>query len=172
MSKNSPAQHPKGQNEVGDGESIMVLQGSWAPNEITEATGTDDSWGFFPWPSVTEGEEGTDGIMIGAQGFGIVKDSRMKQEAFDFAYSVCTGETDMKLTEAANSIPADTDNDQWPQMLADALPYLADISEPYVWAAGLESDQDYSEQIQEELLKLTMLEESSEEFIENLSNMK
>lgn len=172
MSENSPAQYPEGQNEVGDGESIMVLQGSWAPNEITEATGTDDSWGFFPWPSVTEGKEDTDGIMIGAQGFGIVKESRMKQEAFDFAYSVCTGETDMKLMDAANSIPADTENNQWPQMLADAMPYLNDISEPYMWAAGLESNQDYSEQIQEELLKLTRLEESSEEFIENLSNMR
>ena len=33
--------HPDGQNEVGDGEAIMVVQGSWVPNEVTEATGTD-----------------------------------------------------------------------------------------------------------------------------------
>lgn len=58
--------------------------------------------------------------MIGAQGFGVMKDSQMKQEAFDFAYSVCTGETDMKMTDIVNSIPADTDNTQWPEMLADA----------------------------------------------------
>ena len=41
-----------------------------------------------------------------------------------------------------------------------------------MWAAGLESDTDYKEQIQSELLKLTRLEETSDEFIENLSSMK
>ena len=41
-----------------------------------------------------------------------------------------------------------------------------------MWAAGLEADTDYKEQIQSELLKLTRLEETSDEFIENLSNMK
>lgn len=25
----------------------MVLQGSWTPNEVTEDTGYDDTWGFF-----------------------------------------------------------------------------------------------------------------------------
>ena len=62
--------------------------------------------------------------MVGAQGFGVTKDSQMKQEAFDFAYSICTGETDMKMTDAVNSIPADTDNTQWPEVLADAVPYM------------------------------------------------
>ncbi len=31
----------------GDGEAVMVLQGSWVRNEVTEATESDDSWGFF-----------------------------------------------------------------------------------------------------------------------------
>ena len=96
----------------------------------------------------------------------------MKQEAFDFAYSICTGETDMKMTDAVNSIPADTDNTQWPEVQADAVPYMKEMSKPYMWAAGLEADPDYKEQIQSELLKLTRLEETSDEFIENLSNMK
>ena len=67
MSEIAPAQHPDGQNEVGDGEAIMVVQGSWVPNEVTEATGTDDSWGFFPWPAVKDGADGTEAVMIGAQ---------------------------------------------------------------------------------------------------------
>lgn len=46
MSQSAPAQHPEGQDEVGDGEAVMVLQGSWVPNEVTEATESDDSWGF------------------------------------------------------------------------------------------------------------------------------
>ena len=172
MSRTSPADHPEGQDEVGNGEAVMVLQGSWTPNEVTEDTGYDDTWGFFPWPAVKNGTDGTEGIMIGAQGFGVMKDSQMKQEAFDFAYSVCTGETYMKMTDIVNSIPADTDNTQWPEMLADAASYMGKMSKPYMWAAGLEAEPDYKDQIQAELLKLTRLEESSEEFIENLSNMK
>ena len=171
MSKSAPAEHPEGQDEVGDGEAVMVLQGSWTPNEVTEDTGSDDTWGFFPWPAVKDGTDGTEGIMVGAQGFGITKDSQMKQEAFDFAYSVCTGETDMKMMDAVNSIPADADNTQWPEMLSDAASYMENMSKPYMWAAGLEADPDYKDQIQTELLKLTKLEETPDEFIENLSNM-
>ena len=171
MSKSAPAEHPEGQDEVGDGEAVMVLQGSWTPNEVTEDTGSDDTWGFFPWPAVKDGTDGTEGIMVGAQGFGITKDSQMKQEAFDFAYSVCTGETDMKMTDAVNSIPADADNTQWPEMQSDAASYMENMSKPYMWAAGLEADPDYKDQIQTELLKLTKLEETPDEFIENLSNM-
>ena len=44
MSKSAPAEHPEGQDEVGDGEAVMVLQGSWTPNEVTEDTGSDDTW--------------------------------------------------------------------------------------------------------------------------------
>ena len=137
MSQSAPAQHPEGQDEVGDGEAVMVLQGSWVPNEVTEATESDDSWGFFPWPAVKAGTDGTEGVMVGAQGFGVTKDSQMKQEAFDFAYSICTGETDMKMTDAVNSIPADTDNTQWPEVLADAVPYMKEMSKPYMWAAAV-----------------------------------
>ena len=78
----------------------------------------------------------------------------------------------MKMTDAVNSIPADTDNTQWPEVLTDAVPYMEEMSKPYMWAAGLEADPDYKEQIQSELLKLTRLEETSDEFIENLSSMK
>ena len=49
---------------------------------------------------------------------------------------------------------------------------MKEMSKPYMWAAGLEADPDYKEQIQSELLKLTRLEETSDEFIENLSSME
>ena len=62
MSRTSPADHPEGQDEVGNGEAVMVLQGSWTPNEVTEDTGYDDTWGFFPWPAVKNGTDGTEGI--------------------------------------------------------------------------------------------------------------
>lgn len=173
MSKQAPAAWPQGQNEVGDGEAVMVLQGSWVPNEVTEYTGTDVQWGFFPWPAVKDGRKGKNGakaVMAGAQGFGITKSSRMKQESFDFASSICTGEFDVEMTEKVHSIPADRDNTLWPEMIADAKPYMDEMDGLYMWAAGLE-EGDYREEIQSELLKLTGLEETPEEFIVHLDQM-
>ena len=88
---------------------------------------------FFHGLQSKTGTDGTEGVMVGAQGFGVTKDSQMKQEAFDFAYSICTGETDMKMTDAVNSIPADTDNTQWPEVLADAATvYERDVKAVHV----------------------------------------
>ena len=100
--------------------------------------------------------------MVGAQGFGVTKDSQMKQEAFDFAYSICTGETDMKMTDAVNSIPADTDNTQWPEDAGRcSTVYERDVKAVHVGCRS-GADPDYKEQIQSELLKLTRLERNIE----------
>ena len=171
MSEISPAEFPEGQNQIGNEEAVMFLQGSWGPNEVMENTHCDIRWGFFPWPSVNDGVDGTEGLMAGAQGFGITDRSEKKQEAFDFAYSICTGENDMKITDAVQSVPADAENAQWPEAIAEASDYLDKMKKTYMWAAGLET-ADYKDGLQRELVKLTKLEETPEEFIENLSNMK
>ena len=36
-------------------------------------TDSQIQWGFFPWPAPAEGKDGTEGVMIGAQGFGITE---------------------------------------------------------------------------------------------------
>ena len=41
FSPNAPAQYPDGQNEIGFGESCMVLNASWIPNEILQNTGEE-----------------------------------------------------------------------------------------------------------------------------------
>ena len=171
MSEISPAEFPEGQNQIGNEEAVMFLQGSWGPNEVMEDTHCDIRWGFFPWPSVNGGVDGTEGLMAGAQGFGITDRSEKKQEAFDFAYSLCTGENDMKITDAVQSVPADAENTQWPEAIAEASDYLDKMKKTYMWAAGLET-ADYKDGLQRELVKLTRLEETPEEFIENISNMK
>lgn len=171
MSKEAPAPEHEGQNEIGNGESVMVLQGSWAPDEIMKETDSQIQWGFFPWPAPAEGKDGTEGVMIGAQGFGITESSEKKQESFDFAYSLCTGEYDMKMTETVNSIPADSDFTQWPEAIADARTYLENMTTPYMWAAGLEKSEGYKEEIREELLRLVRLTETPEEFIAHLSEI-
>ena len=46
MSQSAPAQHPEGQDEVEMARQSWCCS-SWVPNEVTEATESDDSWGFF-----------------------------------------------------------------------------------------------------------------------------
>lgn len=172
MSEYSPATYPDGQSEVGYGESIMVLQASWVPNEIITATGADNEWGFFPWPTVEGGVDGIEASMVGGQGFGIVAASDMQQEAFDFAYSVCTGEYDLKMAESVNSIPADTDNTEWPIAILGAEPYFKEMSKPYMWAVGFQTNADYSTIYQEQLVKLATQEVTPQEFVEAMSAVK
>lgn len=172
MSEYSPATYPDGQSEVGYGESIMVLQASWVPNEIITATGADNEWGFFPWPTVEGGVDGTEASMVGGQGFGIVAASDMQQEAFDFAYSVCTGEYDLKMAESVNSIPADTENTEWPAAILGAEPYFKEMTKPYMWAVGFQTNADYSTIYQEQLVKLATQEVTPQEFVEAMSAAK
>ena len=77
----------------------------------------------------------------------------------------------MKITDAVQSVPADAENTQWPEAIAEASDYLDKMKKTYMWAAGLET-ADYKDGLQRELVKLTRLEETPEEFIENISNMK
>ena len=100
MSEYAPANYPEGQNEIGFGESCMILNASWIPNEINQNTGATVDWGFFPWPTVEGGVDGAEASMVGSQGFGIVDKSENKQEAFDFILTVVTGDYDSKMAEA------------------------------------------------------------------------
>lgn len=84
MSEYAPANYPDGENELGYGETAMLLQASWVPNEVVQNTGAEIEWGFFPWPAVEGGVDGVEAAMVGAQGYAIVETSEYKQEAFDF----------------------------------------------------------------------------------------
>lgn len=172
MSEYAPAAGTDGQQEVGFGESVMVLQASWVPNEISQTVGEEVDWGFFPWPTVAGGTDGIEGSMVGSQGFGIVAKSDMQQEAFDFALSVCTGEYDLKMAQSVSSIPADTENTEWPAAIKGAEPYFKQMSKPYQWAVGFQTNADYMEIIQEHLIKLAKQEETPQQFIDSLAASK
>ena len=172
MSEYAPANYPEGQNEIGFGESCMILNASWIPNEINQNTGATVDWGFFPWPSVEGGVDGAEASMVGAQGFGIVDKSDAKQEAFDFILSVVTGENDLKMAEAVSSIPADTENTEWPEAVKGAEPYFKNMTKTYEWAVGLENNATYKEILQDNLIKLTKLELDGQGFIDAMAASK
>jgi len=172
MSPYAPANYPDGQNEIGFGESCMILNASWIPNEINQNTGADVDWGFFPWPSVKGGVDGAEASMVGGQGFGIVDKSEHKQEAFDFLLTVVTGEYDKKMAEAVSSIPADTENAGWPKVVSGAEPYFKQMTKNYLWGVGLETNTDYKEFIKENLMKLMKLELDGQGFVDAMSKKK
>lgn len=172
MSEYAPAQYPDGQNEIGFGESCMVLNASWIPNEILQTTKTEVDFGFFPWPSVEGGVDGAEASMVGAQSFGIVDKSEHKQEAFDFLLTVVTGEYDLKMAESVKSIPADTENTEWPAAIAEAEPYFKATTKKYDWAVGLETNDKYKEILSDNFIQLCKQEITPDEFIKNMANAK
>ena len=172
FSENAPSNYPDGQNEVGFGESAMILNASWIPNEISQNTGEDVEWGFFPWPAVEGGVDGIEASMVGGQGFGINKNSDMQQEAFDFATMIATGEYDLKMAESVSSIPSDTANTEWPAAIADAQPYFEGQSKAYDWAVGLETDSNIAPIVNENIINLVKGDITPEEFIANLAATK
>ena len=172
MSEYAPANYPDGQNEVGYEESAMLLQCSWVPNEIAQNTGAEIDWGFFPWPTVENGVDGTEGAVVGSQGFGIVDASEHKQEAFDFIMTVVTGEYDLKMAQAVASIPADTENATWPAQVAGAEPYFKEMSKAYLWAGGLQTNADYKDYVLEAINKLCKQELDPAGYIAELASMK
>ena len=169
FSPNAPAQYPDGQNEIGFGESCMVLNASWIPNEINVNTQADLEFGFFPWPSVEGGVDGAEASMVGAQGYGINKESDMQQEAFDFATMIATGDYDLEMASSVNSIPSDTENTEWPAAIADAEPYFKEMTKAYDWAVGLETNADFTPIINENVVKLIKGESTPDEFISAIS---
>ena len=172
MSEYAPANYPEGQNEIGFGESCMILNASWIPNEINQNTGATVDWGFFPWPSVEGGVDGPEASMVGSQGFGIVEKSEYKQEAFDFLLTVVTGDYDSKMAEAVASIPSDVENTKWPESVSGAEPYFKEMTKTYQWAVGLENNPTYKEILYDNLIKLTKLELDGQSFVDTMTAAK
>lgn len=166
FSENSPGEGKTSQEDIGLGMTTMMLGASWVPNEINQTTGEELDWGFFPWPEVSGGVDGVEAAMVGSQGFGINAKSEHKQEAFDFAVKVATGEFDQKMAEAASSIPADVDNTDWPAVISGAAPYFSKMTKSYMWSVGMERNQDYSAVIQDNLIKLYTGGLDAEGFVE------
>lgn len=154
FSDNSPGEGKTSQEDIGLGLTAMMLGASWVPNEIDQTIGEPLNWGFFPWPTVEGGVDGVEAAMVGAQGFGINAKSENKQAAFDFAVKVATGEYDQKMAEISNSIPADVDNTEWPAVISGAQPYFSKMTKSYMWAIGMERNQDYAAVIQDNMIKL------------------
>ena len=168
----APANYPDGQNEIGFDESCMILNASWIPNEINQGTGASIDWGFFPWPSVPGGVDGSEAAMVGAQSIGISAKTKYPQEAINFALKLVTGKYDLQMAQQTITIPADVNNTDWPAAISGARRYFDKMTKKYDWAVGLEVNPSYTAILNENLVKLFKMEIDPDQFITALSQMR
>lgn len=168
LSEYAPAAFPEGENEVGYEETAMVVNASWVPAEITNNTGCDLEWGMFSYPAVEGGVDGTEGMMIGAQGMSINKDSKNAQAAFELIMYITTGEFDAKIATATDSIPADPANGEWPAIIQNCKPAFDASTKGYEWACGIENNADITATISDWGAKLFTGKCSAQEFVDGL----
>ncbi len=168
LSEYAPGAYPEGENEVGYGETAMVVNASWVPAEIEGNTDSDLEWGMFSYPAVDGGVDGTEAMMVGAQGISVSANSEHVQEAFDLALAIVSGEGDAALSVATDSIPADPNNTVWPELLANCKDAFDAATTSYEWDCGIDDNADMTETIQEAGAQLFAGTITAQEFVDTL----
>ncbi len=157
---------PGNQNgEFALGEAAFYLNGSWVPNETKELAGDDFQWGAAAYPAVPNGVDGIEAANFGSQVFGINKDTKVAEEAFELIKYITKGEFDAMLSKESMGIPADTTLEEWPVQLADVKAIFPQITKRYTWGAGLLDNADIAPVIRENVQKLFGGLQTAEEFV-------
>lgn len=168
MSEYAPGAYPECENEVGYGETAMLVNASWVPDEITGNTGCDLEWGMFSYPGVEGGVDGPEGMMVGAQGMAINKNSANAQEAFDLIMYITTGEFDAAISSATNSIPADPNNTEWPAIIQSCKAAFEGATKGYEWDCGIDDNANMTAIIKDWGAKLLSGDCTAQEFVDGL----
>ena len=160
---------PTGQNtEFATGMVAMYVNGSWLPNEVRGITGDTFEWGFFNYPEVDGGINGTEAMVIGCQSFSITNMCENTEAAFALIAKITRGEWDAKLAEGTLGLPIDNANTEWPTQLADCKPYFDACTEIFAVSGGLENNADITPALKENLAKLYAGLIGAEEFVSNM----
>ncbi|OUP48083.1 ABC transporter substrate-binding protein [Lachnoclostridium sp. An181] len=168
FSEYAPGAFPECENEIGYEETAMIVNASWIPDEVTNNTGCDLEWGMFPYPAVEGGVDGTEAMMVGAQGMSVNKNSKNAQAAFELMMFITTGEWDAKIASQTNAIPADPANGDWPEIIKDFKPAFDQATKGYEWACGMENNADMTPVIAEWGNKLFGGDCTAKEFVDGL----
>ena len=160
---------PNGQNvELAQGQAAMYLNGSWLPNEVKGITGEGFKWGCFSYPTVNGGKVGLEAANYGAQVFAINAKTQVADEAFQLINYLTKGEADKNLSVMSIGIPADTTNGEWPDLLSNVKPVMNSTTVRWSWAAGVETNNDITPAIKENVLKLCGGSISADQFVANM----
>lgn len=160
---------PTGQNtEFATGMVAMYVCGTWLPNEVRNITGDSFEWGFFNYPEVDGGINGSEAMVIGCQSLAITNKCENPEAAFALISKITRGEWDAKLAEGTLGLPIDNANTEWPEQLADAKPYFDSCTEIFAISGGLESNPNITPALKENLAKLYAGSITAEQFVTNM----
>ncbi len=154
ISKNAASNiFPTGQiEEIASEKVAMYLNGTWLPNEI-KGNAPNLSWGAFAWPAMGPKGTGIESNNYGAQSFGINKNSKVADEAFQFIVYMTTGKWDSRLAEESLGVPMGKDS-TWPKQTAEAKVVIDNTTNWMTWAVGMENVADVNTKIKENFSKL------------------
>ena len=162
---------PTGQNtEFATGKVAMYCVGTYLVNEVKNITGSDFEWGFFNYPEVEGGINGKEAMVVGAQSFAITSKCQNTEAAFGLIEKLTRGEYDAKLATESIGLPADSENNIWPEQLADVKPYFDNCSEIFTVAGGIQSNPDITPALKENLQKLYAGKLTAKEFVANMKS--
>lgn len=157
--------YPSGQiEEIATGKAAMYLNGTWLPNEI-KGNAPDMNWGSFAWPAMGPNGDGVEANNFGGQSFGINKNTKYPQEAFQLIVWLTTGEWDAKLAAESLGIPA-ANASEWPAALQDAKAIVESTTVRLPWAVGMEDNPEINAKIKENFAKLIIGELDAAGFAE------
>jgi len=160
---------PTGQNtEFAVGNVAMYCVGTFVVNETKNITGPDFEWGFFGYPEVEGGINGTEAMVIGCQSYAITNKCQNVDAAFALIEKFTRGEWDAKLAEESLGLPTDNNNTTWPAQLADAKPYMENCTEIFATSGGLENNPNITPALKENLAKLYSGSITAEQFVANM----
>lgn len=160
---------PTGQNtELATGLVAMYCAGTYVVNETKTITGPDFRWGFFAYPEVDNGINGQEAMVIGNQSFAITKKCANPEAAFALIVKLTRGDWDARLAEESLALPADKNNESWPEQLQEAKPYMENCTELFATSGGLENNPDITPALKENLMKLYAGTCTAEEFVANM----
>lgn len=144
---------PSGQiEEIAAGKVAMYLNGTWLPNEIS-GNAPDLNWGSFAWPAMGPNGTGVESNNYGAQCFGINKNSKVADEAFQFIVYMTTGKWDSVLAQDSLGVPMGRES-SWPKQTAEAKVVIDNTTNWMTWAVGMENLADVNAKIKENFAKL------------------
>ena len=101
--------YPAGQQEFALGEAAMYLNASWMPSEVADTAGEDFPWGFFAFPQVEDGAEGSGYVSVGGVPLAVYSGSPNPEAAKEFLRYVASKEVQDYLAEQGGA-PATVPN--------------------------------------------------------------
>ena len=146
----------------------MYCAGTYVVNETKTITGPDFRWGFFAYPEVENGINGLEAMVIGNQSFAITKKCANPEAAFALIVKLTRGNWDSRLAEESLALPADKNNESWPEQLQEAKPYMENCTELFATSGGLENNPDITPALKENLMKLYAGTCTAQEFVDNM----